>query len=137
ARHAEGPPAPALCDPARLQQVVANLLSNADKYSPKGQPVVVRMLFRPDTVEVSVKDYGMGIPEEQQNEIFEPFRRLGNHLTRRTRGCGLGLHIARRLVESMGGQIWLESRPGHGSTFFVSVPVAQVKPSEASLRAVG
>lgn len=135
---------PALSDPARLQQVIANLLSNADKYSPQGKPVIVRVAYLPDNVEVSVQDFGAGIPEEQQGEVFEPFRRLGDHLTRKTRGCGLGLHIARRLVESMDGRIWLESRLGYGSTFYVSVPVAAPAQTDeplieepATLKAVG
>jgi len=142
--YTRGTQTPALCDPARLQQVIANLLSNADKYSPQGEPVVVNVLYLPDAVQVSVQDYGAGIPEEQQREVFEPFRRLGDHLTRKTRGCGLGLHIARRLVESMGGRIWLESRLGDGSTFYVSVPVARESAAEppliqppAALKAVG
>jgi PAS domain S-box-containing protein len=121
-QYSSGVPTRAMCDPARLQQIVANLLSNADKYSPAGKPVVVHMLYEPGEVEIAVQDFGSGIPEDQQVEVFEPFRRLGDHLTRKTRGCGLGLHIARRLVESMGGRIWLESRVGQGSTFHVTVP---------------
>ncbi len=132
-QYTRGVQTPALCDPARLQQVIANLLSNADKYSPEGEPVIVHVRYLPDDVEVSVQDFGAGIAEEQQVEVFEAFRRLGDHLTRKTRGCGLGLHIARRLVERMGGRIWLESRLGHGSTFYVSVPVATDAPDEASL----
>jgi PAS domain S-box-containing protein len=124
--HADGRPTRAMCDPARLQQIVANLLSNADKYSPAGKPVVVHLQYDPDTVEIAVQDFGWGIPEEQQAEVFEPFRRLGDHLTRKTRGCGLGLHIARRLVESMGGRIWLDSRVNEGSTFHVTVPALAV-----------
>ncbi len=118
---ASGRPTRALCDPARLQQIIANLLSNADKYSPAGKPVVVHLRYA-EQVEIAVQDFGSGIPEEQQAEVFEPFRRLGDHLTRKTRGCGLGLHIARRLVESMNGRIWLESRVDEGSTFYVTVP---------------
>lgn len=128
-QHASGRPVRAMCDPARLQQIVANLLSNADKYSPAGKPVVVHVQHRPDEVEIAVQDFGSGIPAEQQGEIFEPFRRLGDHLTRRTRGCGLGLHIARRLVESMNGRIWLESRVDEGSTFHVTVPALVEAPA--------
>ncbi|MEP6696484.1 MAG: ATP-binding protein [Pseudonocardiales bacterium] len=121
-----GRPAPAMCDPARLQQIVANLLSNADKYSPAGKPVIVHLKYDGDGVEIAVQDFGSGIPKDKQSEIFEPFHRLGDHLTRRTRGCGLGLHIARRLVESMDGRIWLDSRLDEGSTFHVRVPAADV-----------
>jgi len=119
-----GRPLRAMCDPARLQQVVANLLSNATKYSPADKAVLVGVHYTPDEVEIAVQDFGAGIPDEQRDEIFEPFRRLGDHLTRKTRGCGLGLHIARQLVEGMGGRIWVDSRLGEGSTFRVTVPTA-------------
>ncbi|MDP9239143.1 MAG: ATP-binding protein [Actinomycetota bacterium] len=122
----------AMCDPARLQQIVANLLSNADKYSPAGKPVVVHVQYDSGEVEIAVQDFGSGIPEDQQGEVFEPFRRLGDHLTRKTRGCGLGLHIARRLVDSMGGRIWLESRVDQGSTFHVTVPAMAEDREEAA-----
>ncbi len=145
-RYASGLPTQAMCDPARLQQVIANLLSNADKYSPQGKPVVVHVQYLTETVEISVQDLGTGIAQEQQREVFEPFRRLGDHLTRKTRGCGLGLHIARRLVENMNGRIWVESQLGTGSTFFISVPLAEraapAEPAEtpetpAALKAAG
>ncbi len=133
-------------DPARLQQVVANLLSNAEKYSPAPTPIIVRVGYRADVVEIAVQDFGAGIPEDQQAEVFEPFHRLGDHLTRKTRGCGLGLHIARQLVDGMGGRIWVESELGVGSTFHVSVPAISeqgivaphwTSPPVAPLRAVG
>jgi len=131
-QYSSGPPVHAMCDPARLQQIVANLLSNADKYSPAGKPVVVHVQYDSGEVEIAVQDFGSGIPEDQHDEVFEPFRRLGDHLTRKTRGCGLGLHIARRLVESMNGRIWLESRVDQGSTFHVSVPAIAEDQAEAT-----
>jgi len=121
--NSRGRPIQAACDPVRLQQVMANLLSNADKYSPAVEPIVVQVSYDVDLIEITVQDFGAGIAPDLQAEIFEPFRRLGDHLTRKTQGCGLGLHIAKRLVESMGGRIWLESRLGEGSTFHVTVPV--------------
>lgn len=123
-QYTNGRPTQAMCDPARLQQVLANVLSNADKYSPSTEPVVIGVHFAADEIEIAVQDFGAGIAKEQQDEVFEPFRRLGDHLTRDTRGCGLGLHIAKRLVEGMGGRIWVDSRLGEGSTFHVTVPAA-------------
>lgn len=120
-----GLPLAAVTDPARLQQVLANLLSNADKYSPAGTAVVLHVHYHAEVIEISVRDFGVGIAENQQAEVFEPFRRLGDHLTRQTRGCGLGLHIARRLVQSMGGEIWVDSRLGEGSTFHLTVPAVR------------
>jgi signal transduction histidine kinase len=121
-QYTSGSPTRAMCDPARLQQVLANLLSNADKYSPASAPVIVNVHFDAHEIEISVRDCGPGIAQEQQAEVFEPFRRLGDHLTRDTRGCGLGLHIAKRLVDGMGGRLWVDSRLGEGATFRVTVP---------------
>jgi two-component system phosphate regulon sensor histidine kinase PhoR len=116
----------ALADAVRVEQVVNNLLSNADKYSPAGTPIDVTVGRDPDsdTVVVSVADHGFGIPEDQREAVFERFHRLGHHMTRETQGTGLGLHIARRLVDAMGGRIWVESRIGEGSTFRFTLPAA-------------
>ena len=118
-------PAPARCDPARLQQVVANLLSNADKYSPAEEPVLVEVRDTCEGVEITVTDRGSGVPVESREAVFEPFQRLGHHLTRRTRGTGLGLHIAQRLVTAMDGRIWVDGPPGGGATFHVRLPRAE------------
>jgi len=111
-----------VCDPARLQQVMANLLSNADKYSPPEYPVHVRVRRVGETVELTVRDYGPGIPEESREAVFEPFHRLGDHMTRGIQGTGLGLHIARRLVEAMDGQVWVDDAPDGGAVFHVTLP---------------
>ena len=125
-------PVLARCDPARLQQVLANLLSNADKYSPVGEPVLVQVLRHGSgTVEITVTDCGEGVQPEAREWVFEPFRRLGNHLTRTTRGTGLGLHIARQLIEAMAGRIWVDGEPGAGATFHVAVPAAELTPHAA------
>ena len=124
-------PTPAQCDPDRLQQVVANLLSNADKYSPAGEPIDVAVeLTSGQVVEITVTDRGTGVPVESRAAVFEPFQRLGHHLTRRTRGTGLGLHIAQRLVEAMHGRIWVDGAAGSGATFHVTVPAAEVAAAE-------
>ncbi len=121
-----GTPALARCDPARLQQVVANLLSNADKYSPAGEPVLVQVRQHGATVTISVTDRGAGVSPEARERVFEPFQRLGDHRTRTTRGTGLGLHIARQLVHAMAGHIWVDGEPGAGASFHVAVPAAVV-----------
>ena len=113
----------AVADPGRVEQVLSNLVSNADKYSPPESAIGVSVEAAGAEIVVTVTDEGPGIPEDQQEIIFERFRRLGHHLTRPTSGTGLGLFIARRLVEAMGGRIWVESQVGHGSSFKFTLPV--------------
>ena len=117
-----GPAMIARADAGRLEQVIGNLLANADKYCPSGIPVVVAVERSGDDILISVSDGGPGIPENAHEVIFDRFTRLGNHLTREVPGTGLGLHIARRLVETMGGRIWVESSPGAGATFRFTLP---------------
>jgi PAS domain S-box-containing protein len=117
-------PAMALCDPSRLQQVVGNLLSNAEKYSPTGLPVHVQVRVGAHEVELSVRDEGDGVPIDQREVVFEPFRRLGDALTNTTRGTGLGLHIARQLIEAMNGRIWVDGHAGEGAIFHITAPGA-------------
>jgi two-component system phosphate regulon sensor histidine kinase PhoR len=114
----------AMADAGRVEQVINNLVSNADKYSPADTPVEVRVVREGGKVVVTVADQGFGIPEDQREAVFERFHRLGHHMTREASGTGLGLHIARRLVEAMGGKIWVDSRVGEGSTFTFTLPAA-------------
>ena len=111
---------PALCDPGRLRQVAGNLLRNADLYAVEGTPVHVSARRHGENVEFVVRDFGPGIPPELAETVFEPFRRLERGPTP---GTGLGLHIARRLVEAMGGRIWLADE-GPGASFHVTLPRA-------------
>jgi len=108
-------------DPDRIGQVLHNLLDNAVKYSPRGGLVFVRGEVREDEVIVSVADQGVGIAPEHLNRLFEKFFRVRSGLGRHVVGSGLGLPIARTIVESHGGRIWAESQLGQGSTFYFTL----------------
>ena len=109
-----------------IQQVLANLVSNAVKYSPADAPVEVSALSVGGEGVVSVRDRGTGIRLSDQNRVFDRFFRVENGSDRRTGGTGLGLYIARQLVEAMSGRLWVVSEPGEGSTFSFSMPRADV-----------
>jgi len=122
-----GTPVYLLGDPARLRQIMVNLLGNAIKFTSRGEILLevspmetavpdnsgdrIKLLF-------SVRDTGIGIPEEKQSHIFESFAQADSSTTRDFGGTGLGLTISKRMVEMMGGRIWVESKPGKGCTFF-------------------
>jgi len=114
----------------RIDQVLGNLLSNALRYAPPHEPVDVRLVPQGREVVFEVRDWGPGIPIDEQGRIFERFHRVGHYMTREPGGAGLGLYLAKRLVEAMGGRIWVSSRLGHGSVFSFALP------AEPSLNAV-
>jgi PAS domain S-box-containing protein len=118
-------PLPARADPEKLRQVFSILLDNALRYSPDGGTVTVGAERKRDTVEVTVADEGVGIPQSDLDQIFRKFYR-GADATLRTGagGTGLGLFIARGLVTAMGGRIWASSREGEGSRFSFELPAA-------------
>jgi signal transduction histidine kinase len=107
-------------DPQRVQQVVANLISNGLRHAPAGSQVVVSAVVAPAEVQVSVADNGPGIAPEDLPHVFDRFWR--GHQAR-AGGSGLGLAIARELVRAHGGRIWVESEPGEGSTFHFTLPL--------------
>lgn len=111
-----------LGDEARLRQVFDNLIGNAIKYSPDGGEVRVAGAFDAQQVTVSVSDQGVGIPQDEQGRIFERFYRVDDALSRRTQGTGLGLYLAQAVVRAHGGTIAVESQPGKGATFRVTLP---------------
>ncbi len=112
-------------DRSRLEQVITNLLDNAIKYSPQGGLVQVHLEESDEEVVLSVTDQGIGIPRDQQARLFDRFFRARNVSPFSYGGLGLGLYISRDIVERHGGRIWLESEPGHGSTFWVALPRLQ------------
>jgi signal transduction histidine kinase len=131
-------------DRIRLQQILTNLLSNAAKYSPPGTPIEVTARLRSSevsergrwrrarqkaphqgSIEIAVRDYGLGIPPEQIPLLFNRFMRLPRDLASKIPGTGLGLYLCRVMTEAMGGRIWVESAgtPGEGSTFYIELPL--------------
>ena len=109
-------------DADRLQQVLANLLSNAAKHSPRGGGVDIRVQKDDGRVCVSVTDYGKGIPPEFQSRIFEKFAQADTTSTRQKGGTGLGLSISKAIIDRHGGRIWFETAPGVGTTFAFELP---------------
>lgn len=111
-----------LIDPTRLQQILNNLLSNAIKFTNQGTIEFGVVLKDESTLEFYVKDSGIGINEKDHSKIFEMFGQADASSTREHGGSGLGLTISKKLVELMGGKIWVESLKGHGSCFFFTLP---------------
>jgi CheY-like chemotaxis protein/CHASE3 domain sensor protein len=110
-------------DRQRLEQVLKNLLSNAFKFTEKGGVELRIAPVGDGQIAFSVKDTGIGVPREQQESIFEAFRQADGTISRRYGGTGLGLSISRELSRLLGGSIALDSQPGEGSTFTVTVPI--------------
>jgi PAS domain S-box-containing protein len=125
-------PAYLVGDAGRIQQILLNLLSNATKFTDRGE-IEVRVAREPDdgngsnddgaTVRFSVRDTGVGIPNEHLENIFGEFTQLDASYTRQHGGTGLGLAISQRLAEAMGGRIWVDTQPGHGAVFSFTIRV--------------
>jgi two-component system phosphate regulon sensor histidine kinase PhoR len=111
----------ASADPDRLTQVLTNLVRNAVNYTPEGGVVSIRMSAEPEHVQIGVSDTGVGISPEDLEHVFDRFYRADSSRARNSGGFGLGLSIARELVEAMGGSLTATSEPGLGSTFWVSL----------------
>ncbi len=131
-------------DPVRLRQVFTNLVGNAIKFTRQGNVAIevggVLVTGTECRLHVNVRDTGIGVPKEKQTAIFEAFSQADGSTTREYGGTGLGLSIASRLVEMMGGEIWLESQPGEGSTFHFTalcgiapIPEAEAGPGNFTL----
>jgi two-component system sensor histidine kinase KdpD len=115
-----------LADAALLERVVANLIANALRHSPPGQPPLLSASTLGDRVEIHVVDHGPGISPEHMDRMFAPFQRLGD--TDNTTGVGLGLALSRGLTEAMGGTLTPQETPGGGLTMIVSLSSAGTRP---------
>jgi len=139
--HVDIPAEPVLlyADPHRLSQVLANLLSNASKFSEPCSPIRLRVHREGESIEVLVRDQGIGVPQEKMREIFEMFAQGDSSLERARGGLGIGLSLARRLAEMHGGQLSVRSDgPGTGSEFVVRLPVLaqqDIGPAQAAAKA--
>ena len=111
-----------LADERKFKQILLNLLSNAVKFTPDGGRIDVKATRDADGIQVAVRDTGIGIAPEDRDAVFEEFRQVGRDYMSKHEGTGLGLALCKRLVELHGGRIWLESTPGHGSTFYFTLP---------------
>ncbi|BFM41208.1 ATP-binding protein [Synechocystis sp. LKSZ1] len=118
----QAPPLTLWADPDRLVQTLTNLLSNAIKFSEPGQTVWLRGSQDRQGIHLWVRDQGRGIPAEQLQQVFEPFRQVNTADAYQKGGTGLGLAICRRLVEQHQGRLWVESQLGQGSTFHILLP---------------
>jgi signal transduction histidine kinase len=123
---------PARGDARRIAQVLLNLVGNAIKFTDQGS-VVIRAAGSGGVVTLAVCDTGPGIAPADQEKIFEEFQQADNSITRGKGGTGLGLAISRRIIEMHGGRIWVESAPGAGATFFVTLPVLVERPVTPAL----
>ncbi|MCS6963455.1 MAG: GAF domain-containing protein [Thermoflexus sp.] len=122
---------PVRADKDRLIQILMNLVSNAHKYTPEGGRIRIRARIEDEAVHVEVSDTGIGIPPEALPRIFERFYRVDDPRVQETPGTGLGLSIVKALVEMHGGQVWVESEIGKGSTFHFTIPIASEAPAPA------
>ena len=117
-------------DPRWIKQVFRNILENAIKYSPDGGLIVLRGDIRATDVVISIADQGIGISPEDLIPLFEKFFRVRSALHYHVAGTGLGLPVARSVIEAHGGRIWVESKVGQGTTVFFSLPKAAPIPKE-------
>lgn len=111
-------------EPAKLAQLLDNLVSNAIKFTPRDGHVSVRLTSRPELIRIEVSDTGIGIPDQERERLFERFFRAQSALEQQIQGTGLGLYISKAIVDAHDGRIGVDSAPGEGTTFIVELPVA-------------
>jgi signal transduction histidine kinase len=115
---------PVVANPYHLREVIANLLTNAIKYTPAGGRITLSAVMEDACAILRVRDTGLGIPPEDLKRIFNRFYRVKNEKTRFIVGTGLGLSLVKSIVEAHHGSVWVESEPDRGSTFTVALPIA-------------
>ena len=114
-------------DRTRIGQVITNLLTNAMKYAPDAESILVKTSSNAETVTLCVQDFGPGIPETLQSKIFDPFYRIEKKQQGAAPGLGLGLHIAAEIIRRQEGHIWVESEEGKGATFCFTLPIKRTQ----------
>ena len=117
-----------LGDLPSLRRILRHLLDNALKFTPAGGQVQINVIAEGGEAFLRVQDTGPGVPSEERERIFAPFYQIGSSLRRSHGGMGLGLSLARRMVQTQGGRLWLEARPGPGASFCLALPLAPQKP---------
>lgn len=115
------------CDAEQFERAIINLVENAIKFTPGGGMVTVRAHDNHDALIFEVQDTGVGIEKDLQSRVFDRFYRANQKGTEHVSGSGLGLSLVKAVVENHRGKVWLESEPGSGTTFFVSIPIVHVK----------
>jgi PAS domain S-box-containing protein len=111
------------CDAYRIEQVLTNLITNAIKYSPNADKIIVKFGIKKDQVVISVQDFGLGIAKKDQLYIFERFYRTEKKKEQNIEGFGLGLYISSQIIQKHGGRMWVDSVKGKGSTFYFTLPL--------------
>lgn len=118
-------------DPIKIRQVIENILTNAIKYASGKGRVIITLAEKENGVLFQCRDNGVGIPDDEQAELFTKFFRAKNVLQKDTKGSGLGLYFAKMIIEALGGRIWLESKVGAGTTVYFLLPKYLEKKHEA------
>jgi hypothetical protein len=119
----DGAPLYVLADAGRIEQVLSNLMSNAQKFSNPGSIITVQVAGDDAQAVVSVQDQGQGIPADELDKLFKPFSRTTVKSTSGEKSSGLGLAIARRIATEHSGKLWVESAVGQGTTFYLALPL--------------
>jgi PAS domain S-box-containing protein len=112
-----------LCDEHRIEQVLTNLITNAIKYSPNSDKIIVKSTIKKDQVVISVQDFGLGIAKKEQPHVFERFYRTEKKNAQNIHGFGLGLYILGKIIQKHDGRMWVDSVKGKGSTFSFTLPL--------------
>ena len=114
------------CDLDSIERIILNILSNAIKFTPKDGNIFVNISTINDLIQIRIKDSGIGIPEDKQEDIFERFKQVDNLLTRSNEGSGIGLNLVKSLVEMHGGTIRVNSECLKGSEFIIEIPIRKI-----------